>query len=674
MASCKLRPSLSGRKPARCRVAGAAIVGVETLKSLKLKREYLAAQNSFEKGQYHDVLATLNRLLEVQKDPRNYALLGATLVKLRMKTEAAQAFQIAGAEDSPHRLRYLREAMRLHFANNDDISVLRIGRRVLNEALADSDMAVLMSGALMRQELQGADVFYKTMGASDNPIHRRFAARSIRLINRTPEDNQLIIDIFNRDTNDKFVRNCYLALARDSNDYEVLDKYQPIVQAELAAGDIEAVRDEVVLFNVRWCDDEKVNAIAGAGRGEKKPPGITAKRHAMPHRWGQKLRIGYLSADLWTEHAVMKAFRGVLEAHDRNKVEITLFCNAAEKTLANDNSANRSEWGKVVLLRNMTDDEATEAIKAANIDILVDLQGHTADSRVFLMNRMTAPVHVTWLGFPGTVVNVDIDYLIADRTVVPESSFPNYYEKICWMPETFFPNDAIYRPLPEKISRDRCRMPEGAFIFSCFHTHWKYTRTTIDLWIRILKETPDSYLFLICRERFGARQNVIKAFKQAGISPDRILFGDRVTDYSAYLSRIALTDLGLDTYPYNGHTTTSEKLWAGLPMLTYKGKNFASRVSESLLNAVGLPEMVADDSDDYVRRAVHYYHNREELVEIRNRLEVNRFTQPLFDADRYCRHLEKAYEMMADRARVRERPAHFEVPALPPREGPFIVR
>ncbi|MGK6316176.1 O-linked N-acetylglucosamine transferase family protein [Neorhizobium sp. DT-125] len=370
----------------------------------------------------------------------------------------------------------------------------------------------------------------------------------------------------------------------------------------------------------------------------------------------------------------MKAFRGVLEAHDKDRFEITIFCNADPIHLEKHNSANREEWGKIIRIRNMTDDEAAETIKAENIDVLVDLQGHTADNRVWVMNRFTAPVHATWLGYPGTVCNADIDYLICDRTVVPETSIPNYYEKLCWMPETFFPNDAIHRPLPRQIDRSACGMPKDAFIFSCFHSHWKFTRTTIDLWIRILQETPGSYLFLICRERFGARKNLIKALTEAGISADRLLFGSRVNDYAAYLDRVALTDLGLDTYPYNGHTTTSEKLWAGLPMLTYKGKNFASRVSESLLNALGLPEMIADDPEDYVRRAVHFYNNREELAEIRKRLEANRFTHPLFDADRYCRHLEKAYEMMADRAKSKQMPDHFDVPALPPRKGPFISR
>ena len=644
------------------------------MKPLKIQRQYVAAQNHFDKKEYHDVLGILNKLLDVHKDPRHYALLGATLLKLKMKTEAAQAFQIAGEMESPHKLKYTREAMRLHFSNNDDINVLRLGARNLKEAIADPDMAVLMSGALMRQELDGAEAFRNTLAKSDEPTHRQLAARSIRLQDRSDEENKCILEIFEKDPEDRIVRNFYLSAMRDALDYDVIRKYEPIQLEEIARGEFEAVADEVSLFNLRWCDDEKTNAVAGSRMGERKPKNAASKRHNMPHRWGHKLRIGYLSADLWTEHAVMKALRGILESHDKSRFDITLFCNAPAERLRNDNNAIREEWGRVVRIRGMTDDEAAEAIKAENIDILVDLQGHTAENRVFVMNRPTAPVHATWLGYPGTVVNVDIDYLIADSTVVPESSFPNYYEKVVWMPETFFPNEAVHRPMPQPIDRALCNMPEDAFIFSCFHSHWKFTPATIDLWVRVLKETPESLLFLICRERFGARKNLIKAFAEAGIPESRLMFGDRVNNYAAYINRIGLTDLGLDTYPYNGHTTTSEKLWAGLPMLTYKGKNFASRVSESLLNSLGLPELVSDDPDDFVRRAVHYYNNREELKEVRKRLEANRFTHPLFDAERYTRHLETAYTMMADRAKAKAKPDHFSVPALPPREGPFSTR
>lgn len=644
------------------------------MNSIKLKRQYLNAQKHFDKAQYHDVLAILNRLLDVQKDPRHYALLGATLVKLKMKAEAAQAFQLAGEQNSPHRIKYLREAMRLHLSNGDDISLLRLGKRILNEALADPDMALMMSAALMRQNLEGTEAFRKTLGESTERPHRQLAVRSIKLQDRSDEENQFILDVFAKDRDDKIVRNFYLSVIRDSLNYDVLAEYDPILKQEIAAGDFEAILDEVSLYNIRWCDDEKANSMAGAGRGERKPWHGSAKRLSMPHKWGDKLRIGYLSADLWTEHAVMKAFRGVLEAHDRDRFEITIFCNADPEHLRDHNKANRDEWGKIVRIRDMTDDEAADAVKAENIDILVDLHGHTAENRVWVMNRFTAPVHATWLGYPGTVCNVDIDYLICDHTVVPETSIPNYYEKLCWMPETFFPNDAIHRPLPRSIERAICKMPKDAFIYSCFHSHWKFTPATVQLWIRILTEAPESYLFLICRERFGARKNLLKAFTDAGISADRILFGDRVHDYAAYLDRVSVTDLGLDTYPYNGHTTTSEKLWAGLPMLTHKGVNFASRVSESLLNALGLPEMIADDADDYVRRAVHYYNNREELAQIRKRLETNRFTHPLFDAERFCRHLETAYTMMADRAKAKLPPDHFDVPVLPPRDGPFISR
>ncbi|UIY30018.1 hypothetical protein LZK73_04375 [Neorhizobium galegae] len=211
-----------------CRDAGTTLLEREALKPLKIQRQYVAAQNHFDKKEYHDVLGILNKLLDVHKDPRHYALLGATLLKLKMKTEAAQAFQLAGGMESPHKIKYMREAMRLHFSNNDDINVLRLGARILKEAIADPDMAVLMSGALMRQELDGAEAFRNTLARSDEPTHRQLAARSIRLQDRSDEENKCILEIFEKDPEDRIVRNFYLSAMRDALDYDIIRKYEPI--------------------------------------------------------------------------------------------------------------------------------------------------------------------------------------------------------------------------------------------------------------------------------------------------------------------------------------------------------------------------------------------------------------------------------------------------------------
>jgi hypothetical protein len=642
-------------------------------RQLKTLKNYATAVKHFDKGKYHDTLAILNRLLDVSKVPKNYALLGATLLKLEMKAEAAQAFELASRAPSPNRLKYIKEAMRLHMALNNDIEALRIGGAVLQDAQTDTDLAYMIGGALHRQKMEGLDVFRTLLARSSNIHHRHLAIRTINLVKRSSTHQSLPGEALELYPEDRVLRNFHLTLARDINDYDEVEKYQPAIEDEIARGDFSAIRQETPLFHMRWCGREDLNYIAGLDWGQPRPVQVTAQRRQMPHSWGKKIRIGYLSADFWSDHAVMKAVRGVFEAHDREKFDITLFCSTTDEHLES-NTADRNTWGKVVEIRDLDDAAAARVIKNAEIDILVDLQGYTTGNRLTVMNHLTAPVHVTWLGYPGTVVNADIDYMICDKRVVPEASAPHYHEKLCWMPETFFPNDAVHRPLPRLYPRKDVGLPEDAFVFSCFHTHWKYSRETVDLWIRILKETPESYLFIVCRPEFGAPANLLKRFTDAGLAKERVLFANRVGDFEKYLSRIALTDLGLDTYPYNGHTTTSEKLWCGLPMLTHKGTNFASRVSESLLNAVGLPELVADDMDDYVRRAVDLYNNRDKLQGLRDRLAENRFSAPLFDAERFCRHLETAYEMMADRAKAGLAPANIEVPALPARQGLFSRR
>lgn len=634
---------------------------------------FAVAARHFERGQYKDALTVLNRLLDVSQEPKNYALLGATLSKLDLSAEAAQAFELASKKPSPNRLNYVKEAIRLNMKLGNDLEALRIGRQVLVEAQTDLDLAYLIGGALHRQNMDGLDIFRPMLARSANEKHRHLAIRTISVTKRTITQHEVASEAHRLYPDDKVIRNFYLTLARDINNYEAVEKLDKVIEQEFAANDFSAARLEIPLFHLRWCGREDVNFVAGLDWGTAKPAGTTERRLAMPHRWGSKLRIGYVSSDLWSDHAVAKAVRGVLEAHDREKFEISLFCNTSQEYL-DRNTADRRLWGNVIPIRDLSDSSAAQLVRQQEIDILIDLNGHTVGNRLAMMNHATAPIHASWLGYPGTIVNADIDYLICDRTVVPETSAHLYYEKLCWLPETFFPNDAVHRPLPQSYPRKDVGLPEGAFVFSCLHSHWKFTATTVDLWIRILQQTPESYLFIVCRPEFDAPAHVMKRFTDAGISRHRILFGGRLNDFEKYISRIAMTDLGLDTYPYNGHTTTSEKLWCGLPMLTHKGTNFASRVSESLLNAVGLPELVAEDMDDYVRRAVDLYNDRDKLKSLRERLARNRFIKPLFDAERFTRHLETAYTMMADRAKAGLRPDHLDVAALPARQAPFSNR
>jgi predicted O-linked N-acetylglucosamine transferase (SPINDLY family) len=239
------------------------------------------------------------------------------------------------------------------------------------------------------------------------------------------------------------------------------------------------------------------------------------------------------------------------------------------------------------------------------------------------------------------------------------------------MPESYQPNDPFNRPRRDLFTRADAGLPDDAFVFGSFNATRKISLANVNLWVKILKATPGSVLWLMCKAD-EARDNLLRRFTSAGIEAKRIVF-TKVVSYEEHLARLTLADLGLDTFPYNGHTTTSEQLWAGLPVLTLKGSHFASRVSESLLHAVGVPELIAETEDDYVRMAVDFFKNRQSLEPFKARLEENRLVKPLFDAERFCRHLETAYELMAERARQNLEPDHIDVPALPPRTEPFLV-
>nr|WP_274706925.1 hypothetical protein [Allorhizobium sonneratiae] len=388
----------------------------------------------------------------------------------------------------------------------------------------------------------------------------------------------------------------------------------------------------------------------------------------MAHNWADKIRIGYLSSDFWDDHATMRLFRSVLTAHDPKRYEIVLFCYTDEKMLSFDRGG-RSEWGRIVLLAGKSDEEAERLIRQEQIDILVDLKGHTRGTRSNLMNRSLAPVHVQWLGFPGSCIDVDCDYVIGDRFVLPDSSACHYHEAFCRLPESYQPNDPFHRPLSPPVKRLSLGLPEGRVIIGAFNSQRKNTPETLRLWAKVLQDNPQALLWLMIDGQ-KARQSTAAFFKTLGIKQSQLLFAPKMA-YDAHLARVQAADFAVDTFPYNGHTTTSDMLWAGVPVITRKGRNFASRVSESLLNAIGLPQLVAEDEAGFVALASDLIRYPEKRAALRQHLDSQRFIAPLFDAERFCRHLESAFETMVARAQKGLDPAPFDVAALPERRSPF---
>jgi predicted O-linked N-acetylglucosamine transferase (SPINDLY family) len=628
---------------------------------------FSAASRDYHEGRYTHSLEKLNQLIDMRKDAKTFALLAKTLLKLGLKTNAAVAFELAGKFEGSNQIEYLREAIKLQYECGNEENALRLGTLALPIARSDLDIIYVLTA--IHAKNQNYDVmrpYLKMLSDSNQQEHYDLVCKLLIQDWRDDEVQlELVRNLFKRYPQNHSFRFFYLMYARDRCQFDSVTRHHRPIALAVAKRNLKLFDTDIPFYNIHWCADEEINFHA-TGAMPLIPEGATAKRRNMPHQWAEKIRVGYVSNDLWEDHATMKLIQSIFELHDKERFEVTLFCHTSAEHLR---GADRSRWGNVIQVGHLSYDEAADAIREQQIDILIDLKGHTKGTRNQIFNRTTAPIHVAWLGYPGSTVNIDLDYIIGDRFVLPESSKPFYHEKFCLLPETYQPNDPYKRPLPKPLSRAELGLPDDKFIFSSFNNSRKITAETIDLWFSILKKAKNSILWLMARNA-ETEANIMARAKTAGISTKRILF-TRMVKYEAHMDRMPLADLALDTFPVNGHTTTSDQLWAGLPVLTVKGTHFASRVSESLLNAIGLPELVMPDLKAYEEMAIALYEDRNRLAGYRQKLIDNRFTMPLFDAERFRQHLETSYEMMVERAKQGLEPDHFDVPAMPPRTGPF---
>ncbi|WP_426126941.1 hypothetical protein [Pararhizobium sp. PWRC1-1] len=430
----------------------------------------------------------------------------------------------------------------------------------------------------------------------------------------------------------------------------------------MKAGDERYLAVEFPQRHIGWCADESLNARLTKVNGAL---GFTqasrSARRAVPHTFTDRIRIGYLSGDFSDQHATMRLLQSVMLQHDPEKYDITLFCYTPDE-LINIDGGLRATYPNLIRIGHLSDEDAAALIRSRGIDILVDLKGHTKGTRSALVNHGAAPIQVAYLGYPGSGTGIDCDYIISDAVVTPETSRPFYHEKFCLMPESYQANDNVYRPLPPATPRNALGLPQDRIVFASFNAHRKITPSTAGLWADILRQAENSVLWMMCADSF-TRGNFTRWMSAEGIDADRIIFAEPLA-YPAHIARLQAADIGLDTFPYNGHTTTSDKLWAGLPVPTCKGTHFASRVSESLLRALGVGELVADTSKHYVELCVSLAKDADKLRALKDRIAAQRAVAPLFDTARFTRHLERAYALMVERARQGLEPDHITVPAL----------
>jgi predicted O-linked N-acetylglucosamine transferase (SPINDLY family) len=367
---------------------------------------------------------------------------------------------------------------------------------------------------------------------------------------------------------------------------------------------------------------------------------------AIPAAAAQRIRIGYFSAD-FRQHPVSILAAELIETHDRSRFEITAF---AFGPASDDAMRTRlaGAFDRFLEVQGRTDREIALLARELQIDIAVDLGGFTQHCRPGIFALRAAPLQVEFLGYPGTLGAPYMDYLVADPTLIPEHSRAHYREQILYLPHTALPHDS-QQPIAEQcLSRRQAALPDSRFVFCCFNNVAKITPDTFAGWMRILSKVPGSVLWLSATHP-TAQSNLRREAMSRGVEPQRLIFAARLASLPEHLARHRVADLFLDTLPYNAHTTASDALWAGLPVLTQLGETFAGRVAASLLSAIDLPELITSSPAQYEALAIDLATDPQRLARLKERLSQNRLSTPLFDTRRFTQHLEDAFTIIHTR-------------------------
>tara|TARA_B100000965_G_scaffold198272_1_gene165496 strand:- start:535 stop:2529 length:1995 start_codon:yes stop_codon:yes gene_type:complete len=385
-------------------------------------------------------------------------------------------------------------------------------------------------------------------------------------------------------------------------------------------------------------DDNPINNLKRSKRYARK----NFKRVEMAKfetQENKKIRIGYFSAD-FKDHPVTHMLLSFFELHDKNKFEIFLY----SFTITEDIYTNRLKnlGFKFKNIKDLNELEIFKLVRSDKLNIAIDLMGYTDKNRAIIFSRRLAPIQINYLGFPGTMGSKSYDYILGDKIIIPKKDERFYTEKVLRL-KHFFPPNRCAREISKENSllRKDFNIPNNAFVFTCFNNNKKITRKEFDLWMQLLHEITDGILWL-SKSNNLAKINLKKEAEKRNIDPERIIFAERLETKGHHLARYNISDLGLDTFNYNGHTTTSDALWSGLPVLTKIGKSFASRVSASILHSLELDELVAITEKEYEEKALFLAQNRYEISKLKLKLKGIR-DKNLLQSENYVRDLENLY-------------------------------
>jgi predicted O-linked N-acetylglucosamine transferase (SPINDLY family) len=513
--------------------------------------------------------------------------------------------------------------------NNRAIAFTIMGRT--GEALADYDRALAIRPGLPEALFARGNLLAKEKGGLARAI-----ADLTQLVGAAPDF--------------PFARGSLMRLKMAAADWADFERQAQLLQAGVQAG--RAVAEPLIYLALSDspADLHRCAAIYARIRFPAQP-----SLPQKPVRRAGKIRIGYVCGEFRT-HATLYLLAGFFEAHDRTQFEITAFDNGGS-----DGGALRARFESamdhIVDITGLADAEAAAHIRARDIDILVDLNGYTGNHRAGVFSRRSAPLQVMYLANPGTMGAPFMDYLIADSIVVAPEDEPYYSEKIVRLPHSFQPSDDK-RETGRIPSRTEAGLPERGFVFCNFNHAKKYTPENFKTWMRLLQRVPGSVLWLPQPDAMAVANQQREAGRH-GVAPERLIFAPQLPSIADHLARLTLADLFLDSLPYGAHTTANDALWAGLPLLTLRGKSFAGRVAASLLTALEMPELIAENQEAYEALALTLARQPEKLAALRAKLAEKKHSAPLFDTARTTRHVEAAYRIMLEK----NQPESFVLPA-----------
>ena len=393
-------------------------------------------------------------------------------------------------------------------------------------------------------------------------------------------------------------------------------------------------------FTVMTLEDSperhKLRAVAHT---EKKFPRRKLQEYNHPKAKKNHIRIGYMSSDFKT-HPVAFLIAKIIENHNKKQFKVYGY-SIGPVVIDEMNIRLQKAFDVYKEIGHETDEQIATTIQKDNIDILIDLNGHTKDRRTGVLCLRPASIQINYLGFPGTMGADYIDYIIADKILIPDK-FENFYsENIIRLPHSYMPTDNTRIISNKPISRKEQGLPEDGIVFCCFNNSYKISSIEFDIWMLIVGRIDNSVLWLNIKNKL-VRENICRAAQIRGIDPSRIIFANS-SPMDEHLARYALADIFLDTFNFNAHTTASEALWAGLPVVTKLGKSFAARVAGSLLSAVGLDELITHTELEYEELILELALNPKKLKKIKHKLNKNKITEPLFDTELYISHIEQSY-------------------------------